>query len=185
MVKKTQYQLKFKGQNRTSIVTKQLMLIYSLFLMSCQNITTGNETKNVKEFYPDGALKSEIFKISDTYQLKISFFENGTVSNLFRLKNGKMDGEQVWFLKNGTIDQKVLYSNGVKNGNAYFFYPSGTLRNTRFFKDGKENLFGADYWDDTLNIIKSSLHFNEKGEVFYKKNFDKNGNLLNEEGRRQ
>lgn len=34
-------------------------------------------------------------------------------------------------------------------------------------------------------ITKSSIYFNDSGHIYYKKDFDKNGNLINEEGKKE
>ncbi len=71
------------------------------------------------------------------------------------------------------------------NGSAYYYYDTtGAIKNFRYFRDGRQVLFGVDYWDDSIGVIKSSLHFNNSGEIYYKKNFNEVGEVVSEEGSR-
>ena len=77
---------------------------------------------------------------------------------------------------------KNFYKDGKSEGNAYYFYDTtGALKNFRFFKNGKE-YDGLDFWNDSLCQIKSILYFNDSGQLYYKRNFDKSGMFSGEEG---
>jgi antitoxin component YwqK of YwqJK toxin-antitoxin module len=96
--------------------------------------------------------------------------------------NNDSVSQLIWLSPVGKVEQIINFQNGVKNGHFYSFYESGALKSHRFLSNSKEILYGADYYDDSISILKSSLHFNNKGELFYKKNFNKNGSFESEEG---
>lgn len=116
-------------------------------------------------------------------QTKIEYYKNGTIKSLLRYEDSKLNGECTWFYPNGMLDQKMIYKNGKANGNSHYFYPSGALKSHRYWRDDKMVGFVADYWDDTVGIIKSSLFFDNNGNLIYKKDFDPHGNIVNEQGR--
>ncbi|MDQ6756812.1 MAG: hypothetical protein M3004_07745 [Bacteroidota bacterium] len=144
-----------------------------------------NSSKNLN-YYENGNVK-KLVVITNTEKIEYSFYENGQIQTIRRFNsNGLLSGEQLWFYPNGMLDQKMLYLNNKKDGNGYFFYDTtGALKHFRFFRNGKETLFGSDYWGDSMDLMKSSLHFNDSGQIFYKKNFDKNGKFVSEEGKRE
>ena len=153
-----------------------IFLIYSCKQKSSQiNYYNGNQIKDVTIYNRDSS------------QLKIvySFYENGEPKEIHRYnKKDKFTGEQLWFYPSGVLNRKIFIQNGEANGNGYYFYDStGTLSAHRYFRNDKEVFHGAEYWNDTIGITKSSIYFNDSGEIYYKKNFDENGNLINEEGK--
>jgi antitoxin component YwqK of YwqJK toxin-antitoxin module len=114
--------------------------------------------------------------------LRIERYDDNNVKFLKRYSNEVLHGESVWFFQNGNVEQKVIFRNGRENGHAHYFYPSGALKSHRFWHDGKMIGFCADYWDDSVGIIQSSLLFNKKGELVYKKSFDRTGRVISVEG---
>jgi hypothetical protein len=167
----------FDKPNNCMRIAIYFIMIFPLFV-SCKDDKKGI----IREYNERGLFKSEtFFNVGGLLRKEINFNENGTIKSIFNYKNEKLNGEQLWFYDNGKVDQKILFINNRREGDAYFFYRDGILKNFRIFKNGKEVLFGADYWDDSLNLIKSSLHFNDSSEIVYKKNFDSKGNFLNDE----
>lgn len=132
-------------------------------------------------YYENGKIKKEVIYITNLKRKEINFFQNGEIKSILTFNDSLLEGEQFWFFENGRLNQKINFSDNIKNDNAYFFYTDGRLKNDRYFRNGKEVLFGSDYWDDSVLIIKSTLHFNDSGEIYLKKNFDQSGRFLNEE----
>lgn len=147
--------------------------------------------KNINDsiYYDNGTIKRMVIncKNSDIEKTEYYFYENGEIKSIQRLnKKGLFEGEQLWFYPTGRLDKKIIFSNHKKQGNAYFFYDTtGALKNFRFYQNGNESLYGVDYWGDSMDIMKASLHFNDSGQIFYKKNFDERGNFISEEGNRE
>jgi antitoxin component YwqK of YwqJK toxin-antitoxin module len=113
--------------------------------------------------------------------MEINYYHSGSIASIKSYIKGKMDGEQLWFYDNGFVEQKRVFKDGIPDGPWYVYYPSGAIKNFRYTINNKD-VAGVDYWEDTIGIIKSSLHFNDSGQIFYKKNFDQFGNFIDEEG---
>lgn len=160
------------------------LVLSSIFVLlnSCLN-----KNSNI-EYSTNGKLKTIIITPPNSnHRIEYNFFENGKLKSVHKYIDKLYDGEQLWFFSDGNLDRKIQFNNGKANGKAYYFYDSsGSLIHSRYFRDNREVLYGADYWDnDSLNIMKSSLHFNDSGQIYYKKNFDKDGKFLSEEGNRE
>lgn len=159
------------------------MLLNCYVFISCKQEKRGYvyyyKNGNVKEVHTTDLNNADI-------EIIICFYETGEIKQILRKnKEGKLHGEQLWFYKTGVLDRKILIANHEINGNAYYFYKeNGALKSDRYFKNDTQVSYGADYWGDSLGTIKSSLHFNDNGEIYYKKNFDINGKLISEEGHR-
>ncbi|MEI6950340.1 hypothetical protein V9K67_24375 [Paraflavisolibacter sp. H34] len=152
-----------------------------LFLICCGRSKQGIHIENT--YFEKGGIKSRTTYLDDHMDgVQVNYYYSGGVSSVLNYLKGRMDGEQVYFYDNGFVEQKFTIKNGVKNGFWYYYYPSGAMKSSRYCINDKEVLYGADYWDDTLNLIKASLHFNDRGLIYLKKNFDVNGNYLNQEG---
>jgi antitoxin component YwqK of YwqJK toxin-antitoxin module len=141
-----------------------------------------NESSPYKIICDDKENIKGIVKLSKSGNdtINISIRSNGDFNYL---KTGSDEaGQTIWFSNKNTVDQIFNYKNGKKNGHFYSFYESGAIKEHRYLSNGKEILFGADYYNDSVGIIKSALHFNSMGELFYKKNFDSTGKFISEEG---
>ena len=159
------------------------MFSICLLLFSCRNKMPSNE-----KYYSSGAIKELTVpdKKIPGIEIVYSFYETGGIKEIHRYnKKKQMQGEQFWFFDNGILDRKIPIYNDKAEGNAYYFYPkNGALKNDRYFRNDKQDFYGADYWGDSMGTVKASLHFNDSGDVYYKKNFDQNGRFISEEGKR-
>lgn len=159
---------------------RKILFVYTFILASCQANKTNKSF--VFDYYENGLIKSQSnFSNGKENGFRISYYDNGGVKSFLHFSNGLQEGEQIIFYPNGFVKEKYISKSDQKNGFWYFYYPSGAMKNSRYCMNGIEVYLGADYWDDTLNLIKSSLHFNGRGQVFQKKNFDINGHFVNEE----
>jgi len=137
-------------------------------------------------YYKTGQIDSQsLFDTTRMNTMKIYYYKNGHIAAILHYKghSDTLDGEQLYFTPNETLEQKLLIANGVRTGNAYYFYEDGNLSASRLFRDNHEVWFGVDYWDNSDNLMKSSLHFNDSGQIYYKKNFDSTGRFINDEGK--
>lgn len=99
---------------------------------------------------------------------------------------GQQSGEQLWFDSNGILKKKIPLINDKAEGNGYLFYDStGSLSGQRYYRNDNPVFQGTTYWEDSLPMIHSIFYLNDSGNIHFKKNFDKNGNFINEEGKRK
>lgn len=160
--------------------------IYLLFLIASCTSKSNNEShgRNL-ELYSNGNIKSEWVVVNGLKEgIQISYYESGVVKSMFNYHKGEKIGDQLWFHENGMLSQKVNFKNGVANGMAYYFFPSGNLKSDRFYNNDIVNGIGADYWDEEFGVLKSTLHFNDSGHIYYKKIFDTTGIFIAEEGKK-
>ena len=165
--------------------TNFLLVGYYLFMIySCKN-GINDEAK-----YDSASTIKKIIvnnKNLIKYTVIYSFYENGEIKEIHKYdNNGKRSGEQLWFDSNGILEKKIPLLNGRAEGNGYFFYtPSGTMSGQRYYRNDNPVFQGSTYWEDSLPMIHSIIYFNDSGHIYYKKNFDRNGGFINEEGRKK
>lgn len=170
---------------------KTIYYLFAVFTIvnGCLFFSCKERKSNKIKYYKESIIKELIVPnkevLGDT--IVCSFYENGNIKEIHRFnRKGQYVGEQLFFYPDGTLDRKIRLKNGIADGNAYYFYDtSGTLNGHRYFRNDKEVFHGTDYWEDSIGIIQSSLYFNDSGQVYYKKNYDKNGNLISEEGKQK
>lgn len=120
---------------------------------------------------------------SDSNTTLLEFYEDGKLKSITTYNvSGHKNEESLIFHENGRLNQKIQFNNDLVTGNAYYFYKqTGALKNDRYFRNGKQVFYGADYWGDSMGTMKASLHFNDNGDVILKKNYDIYGHFVNEE----
>ena len=116
--------------------------------------------------------------------VKNEYYSTGEIKSIKRYKNKLLDGEAIGFYVSGNVREKTQFHKGKAEGYTYYFYPSGCLEGYRYYRNDKEVGIGLEYYDFPLSNIKSILHFNDSGQIFYKKNYDEHGGFLSEEGRK-
>ncbi|MBI2968671.1 MAG: toxin-antitoxin system YwqK family antitoxin [Bacteroidetes bacterium] len=92
-----------------------------------------------KEYYPEGALKSE-----------------------GEYKNNVREGEWVFYFENGNIEQKGTYFKGKPDGLWKWFYPGGLILREEEFSSGTEHGFLREYSDSGRIITSGKYEFGEK-----------------------
>lgn len=160
-----------------------IVAIVQFILFGC-NSHSPKEKIFEEEYYANGRLKAIAIPRSDGAIQVLSFDSIGNCTNLLISKNKQMEGEQLWFYPNGFLKQKTGYKLGKPDGFLYQYYSTGAIKSSRFLKDGIEQEFGLDYYDSHIGITKSTLYFNDNGEIYFKQNFDSLGNLIAEEGKK-
>lgn len=154
-----------------------------LFTTSCNS----SQKENIL-YHNNGNIKQIITYTKDNaFKTQYTLDSNSVLKSIEKFnKYGIVEGEQLYFYNSGIIDRKIIFKNGTKEGNAYYFFDtSGALKYFRYFRNDKQVLYGADFWGDSMDVMKSSLHFNDNGQIFYKKNFDENGKFISEEGKKE
>jgi hypothetical protein len=165
-----------KLKKTQSRLGNKLIFIFGLFLFGCQE----QKDNSLVTYGNDGVVQKILYKNPLGKDSLSIFFKDGHVEYI--QSNNQSVGQTIWFHPGGKVEQIFSYRDGNKNGHFYSFYESGALKEHRFLRNNREILYGADYYDDSISVIKQSLHFNNDGNLFYKKKFDSTGRFLREEG---
>jgi antitoxin component YwqK of YwqJK toxin-antitoxin module len=154
------------------------------FLIASCNIQQGNIPSNVKfSRSKDGSIKT-LKIIQNNKEVIFRFDKLGNCEQIEQYKNHLRDGEQLSFF-HGALIQKAWYSLNLPNGYLFDFYSnSGALKSYRQLSFGKERDLGLEYYNAGVPVIKSSLYFNNNGEIYFKQNFDSMSNFVSEEGKK-
>lgn len=60
------------------------------------------------------------------------FFENGTVQQVGKFKDGKLEGKWVSYTKNGNVQTIAQYKEGLKNGKWQFFETANIIKEVHY-----------------------------------------------------
>ena len=100
----------------------------------------------VKEYFSNGALKSETHYIDGTRtktskgirhgEQKVYYME-GSVAYRVNYVNNKRDGEMRWWDKEGNKLKVLHYKNGELEGWEITFFPNGKVKAKQFYKNDK------------------------------------------------
>ena len=99
------------------------------------------ETENgiVKDYYPDGQLKTEWRcqggHLNGTSKL---YYENGTVEKESSYANDARQGVTNSYYESGALKSICNFNNGELDGAHKIFYENGTLKELTFYRDGIE-----------------------------------------------
>lgn len=66
----------------------------------------------------------------------ITYYDNGTKSVMYTLKDGKRDGVERFYNHDGSIRYEYTYKAGVLDGTAKFYYDSGALYTKTIYAHG-------------------------------------------------
>lgn len=70
---------------------------------------------------------------------KITYYDNGLVTEKANYKEGVLDGENIFWNENGNLIKALNYENGKLNGKAVFYTSSGQKMMEGYYKDDKES----------------------------------------------
>lgn len=171
---------------------KNIALIIVLFTIGCKNadsekIIKTNEVidgkkEGIHTYHSASGIDGLIrFKDGKRAGQSIYYFADNTISQIENWENDTLEGQIVNFFANGKVESIINYTNGVSNGMAYYYYESGVIESYRKFINDTIVGYGIDYYD-TLGRVKSVMLFDDGGCNVYRKDYDKNGNLINEFG---
>ncbi|MGE5424350.1 MAG: toxin-antitoxin system YwqK family antitoxin, partial [Syntrophothermus sp.] len=86
-----------------------------IFLCSC--------SKTIKEYWPDGTLKSEIQQKNGKYDgLAVWYNEDGSKQLECHYKKDQLEGDLIRFFPGGKPREQTTYHKGKKNGMSYTYY---------------------------------------------------------------
>jgi antitoxin component YwqK of YwqJK toxin-antitoxin module len=126
---------------------QNLWIIASLAVIaSCspgrQDENSGSQAPGVrvvKEFYPDGRLKSETEAIGKLrHGVSKEYRQNGTLENMITYENNRKHGPALNYYSDGeTVKTQIDYVDGYKQGEARWYYPDGKIYRITPYVKGK------------------------------------------------
>lgn len=156
-----------------------MLLLFCFFIVNCNKRKTEISIK--KQPIENGFIY-HFFK-GDSLLLDVGVSKSG---NLKYLANFPEDHDQVIVFqeRSGIIQSKLKKDKSTMktNGRAYYFFEeSGNLSSDYNYVNGVKSGSAVSYHDST-DRIKEVMLYNDIGELYYRKTFDKNGELLQVEG---
>lgn len=128
---------------------RTLWFVISLVLIgSCstgkqeQEENPGSRDPNiqiVKEYYPDGSLKSETEALGKLrHGESKEYRKNGTLQAVISYKNNRKHGSALNYYSDGrTVKTEIQYVDGYKHGEAKWYYPDGQLYRITPYEKGR------------------------------------------------
>src|SRR5512138_1400934 len=104
-------------------------------------------THKVKEFWPDGLLKSEISVRGGSYEGPAAwYYESGKPQMICTYKNNLLDGTLTRFYENGKKREEFIYVNNKINGICRSWDRSGKMITETQYKDSIPEGFYKEYY---------------------------------------
>lgn len=138
----------------------------------------------VREFFDNGALKSEIyhhneikhgpstFYDSNGRQLSkgwfvhnertgvnYQYYRHGQIYSIQRYKRNQAEGIQEFYYPDGVLKTKYYCLEGKKEGEALLFYPSGQLKRRMFFKTGRRHGLEESWYPDGIKELEGEYEY--------------------------
>lgn len=163
-------------------ILKSLMLIVtaSLVFVSCDLITKNNNADKgqkkqiVKEFYPNGRLKSVNEVIGDKRDGTCTYYnENGSVKATVEFQNNLYHGKYISYYDNKKKHSEITYVAHKKSGPAFTYYENGKIALEENYLDGELNGFKRKYHGNGVLMMENEYK-NGQPSVNLKE-FDANG----------
>ena len=121
---------------------KKIFLVFPVILVF---LTACTRTKS--EFWPNGAIKSEITLKDNHYEGPAKFYyETGQIQISCTYKNDKLHGQYLIFYPDGQRKEEQNFWNGVQVGSNKVWDSQGTLIKTANYSDGKLNGRFTEFW---------------------------------------
>ncbi len=122
-----------------SIMCGALMAACTIKEKEAETPETAPGIHVVKEYYPDGKIKSETeAKGKLRHGESKDYRKDGTLENLITYENNRKHGRAVNYYADGvTVKTEMTYVNGYKQGEATWYYPSGKVYRKTPYLDGQ------------------------------------------------
>ena len=97
----------------------------------------GQEVRVVKEFHPNGRLKSETQAVGNLrHGISREYRSDGTLENEIRYDQNRKHGLARNFYSDGkTVNTEINYENGYKQGESKWYYPGGEIYRVTTYKN--------------------------------------------------
>lgn len=130
----------------------------------------------IKEYYPDGSLKSEIQAKGKLRQgTTKDYRKDGTLESLITFENNRKHGPAVSYYPDGkTIKTKMNYVNGYKQGVAIWYYPDGEVYRETPYVDGRINGIRKTYYNS--GVLQAEIPYQNGQPGMGLKEYNQDGN---------
>jgi major membrane immunogen (membrane-anchored lipoprotein) len=135
-----------------------------------------HEDNLVKEYYPDGTIKSKIeVKNGKRNGLTRNFDEKGRLLSTAELVDDKYEGLLITYNPaNGKITAKSHYKDDKQNGTVTTYYDQGQLYREMTYVNGRVDSIVKTYWPD--GSLQAEVYFKMGAPAIGLKEFDRKGN---------
>ncbi|MFC2115348.1 toxin-antitoxin system YwqK family antitoxin [Bacteroidota bacterium] len=116
--------------------TTLLIFVTIALVSSCSRVKQEETSQSsdsgirvVKEYYPDGSLKSETEALGQLrHGDSKEYRKNGTLESVITYENNRKQGKAMNYYPDGkTVKAEVIYVDGYKHGESKWYYPSGKI----------------------------------------------------------
>ncbi|MDD3876558.1 MAG: hypothetical protein PHT69_08045 [Bacteroidales bacterium] len=127
-----------------NIAQLSLLLIFSLFINSCQNTV-----EVVEEVYEDNSPKLVRFYDKKTNEVikEVSYYPDHKIKLEGHYKNSQRDGIWTYYYDNGNKWSEAVYTDGINNGKTTTWYENGKMRYEGQYAEG-EKIGNWKFWTE-------------------------------------
>lgn len=162
---------------------KRLTVFLLLLLFwACKGNRTSDDVKVQRDYFPNGALKSEFETIDSIKNGKfIEYFPDGKVHYKLRYELGMLEGPGFEYYPNGQIETVSVFSKGKVNGDVIFYFDDGKKKSKgKYFNDLK---VGKNYQyyrspDQRIKSVADYIIIGNKSELAGLIRYDTSGRVV-------
>jgi len=123
----------------------------------------SENTRNIVEYYEDGALRFEYEKVNGKINGKLRrYFDTGELSFIEQFKEGKKEGVKREYYKSGALRLELLYTDDKANGLQKEYYESGEIH---FKAMNQDDEYNGPYKEFYKTGVLKSEHTNVNGKA--------------------
>jgi len=160
---------------------RNMFFVISIFLsFSCKDDGKSNEVKHYK-VTDAKPLKVKGFEHSqNAYTLIIDtfYYENGKIKEIFRTKNGKLDGLCLSFYQSGILESQKYFYNDTSRGIFLQFFENGKIKKSSYVIDNEHNIWYREYnvygkviKEEGIPLIRGDIHESDNHDTTFLKIF--------------
>lgn len=137
----------------------------------------NSEKQVVREFHPNGTLKSEAVVKDDTLDGEVKiYYENGSIANVSNYKNDVQVGENLIYYENGILKIKEHYNtSGKLDGKVTEYFENGELRLEGQYENGLKTGVWKEYYQNGILFEENKFSLDDLNGL--QKLFHPNGSL--------
>lgn len=108
-------------------------------LIFLQTFFVYAQNGNVKTYYPDGKVESELSYVNDVLDgAVVKYYPNGNLMIEKNYSSGILNGWIREFFQSGLLKEEYLVKNGLRDGAYRMFYDNGSLKLLANYSDGNQ-----------------------------------------------
>lgn len=181
-LKKADYSSPYNNEKINPEIVKTKLRIKELRTLNENNISSVQNIKNEKTYYPNNALKSETIYINNIKEgIQKEYYSTGQLKKETIYKNNKKEEIAIEYFTDGALSSVTPYKNNNIEGIVKVYYPNGTLYLEIPYKNNKKEGIAIQY--DMLNnlpILKTTYENNKKNGIESRYSYNYKGKLLYE-----